>query len=459
MTTANEQEILNAISCNDGITAKDLSRELCIPKQEINKFLYGRKDVYIDDAYLWRTQKSITKQTEVTDSPTVASELRRATPFKMSEEWPEFVYEERKQIEEFFFDPKNSPFEDDETCSWHLLCCLSDHIKQFTETISDLSSYPRAKRLLKEYQRIYKIYQNSRFEKFKVYLLGDVCEYLGKVGRIDELFDTYDILASLPGYDVLHDNNDDYLSMTYIYHRPVKRGTDIIGTYGLQVNDWGKSHKQEIFNEINNVYKDADNPDLIASFLEDNFEKGWSRYKLDTDYRDYEPIVTKHHLDHYSLGLFFKRPYQIYCRELLRAAENVVRERYGVPKIGEGWVGETELYNLIVKTFKKANVANHYMAEWLGNQHIDVFIRGFNIAIEYQGEQHDKPVKYFGGEDAFQRRLALDQQKVEKCAAHGIPLIHVYPGYDKNELIHLIKRLMASEGKDNRLYIVGKKAQ
>ena len=30
-------------------------------------------------------------------------------------------------------------------------------------------------------------------------------------------------------------------------------------------------------------------------------------------------------------------------------------------------------------------------------QHIDIFIKDINTAIEYQGEQHYKPVERFGG--------------------------------------------------------------
>ena len=38
-----------------------------------------------------------------------------------------------------------------------------------------------------------------------------------------------------------------------------------------------------------------------------------------------------------------------------------------------------------------------------GQMSYDVFISGFNIAIEYQGKQHFEPIDYFGGEEAFKK--------------------------------------------------------
>ena len=43
----------------------------------------------------------------------------------------------------------------------------------------------------------------------------------------------------------------------------------------------------------------------------------------------------------------------------------------------------------------------HGRPNWLGRQHFDVGFQEENIAVEYQGAQHDKPVDYFGGEKAF----------------------------------------------------------
>lgn len=56
------------------------------------------------------------------------------------------------------------------------------------------------------------------------------------------------------------------------------------------------------------------------------------------------------------------------------------------------------------------------------------------FAIEYNGIQHYKPVKYFGGEAAFQRQKKCDQDKKEYCKEQGIELI-IIP-YDNEELLN-----------------------
>ena len=50
--------------------------------------------------------------------------------------------------------------------------------------------------------------------------------------------------------------------------------------------------------------------------------------------------------------------------------------------------------------------------------------------VEYHGEQHDRPVKWFGGEEKYLDLVAKDQHKVAFCLERGIPL-HVLRGDNK----------------------------
>ena len=52
------------------------------------------------------------------------------------------------------------------------------------------------------------------------------------------------------------------------------------------------------------------------------------------------------------------------------------------------------------------------MFPWLNRQRLDFFLPDYNIAIEYQGEQHFKPIKYFGGEKRFIDRIERDKKKI-----------------------------------------------
>jgi len=59
----------------------------------------------------------------------------------------------------------------------------------------------------------------------------------------------------------------------------------------------------------------------------------------------------------------------------------------------------------------------------------DFYLPELNILIEYDGEQHFKPVKIFGGEKTFKRIKERDKEKDTLAYIHGIPLIRIK--YDK----------------------------
>lgn len=107
--------------------------------------------------------------------------------------------------------------------------------------------------------------------------------------------------------------------------------------------------------------------------------------------------------------------------EILRESENLLRERHGLPRIGEGWVSEMELHNLILSRFP--SVIHHARPDWLRPQHLDIFIPDFPLAIEYHGQQHFEPLAFFGGEEALKETKRRDARKARKCKDHGVRLI------------------------------------
>lgn len=122
-----------------------------------------------------------------------------------------------------------------------------------------------------------------------------------------------------------------------------------------------------------------------------------------------------------------------------RKAENILREEKGIPGIGEGWISETELYYKIKDEFSEYSVINHFSDSFLGRQHFDIYIPEIKLAIEYQGLQHDKPVEYFGGIEAFIKQQKRDRRKLNLCKRHGIKMIYVREGYDINNVYSDIK--------------------
>lgn len=115
-------------------------------------------------------------------------------------------------------------------------------------------------------------------------------------------------------------------------------------------------------------------------------------------------------------------PFLELVEEILREAENDLRENHGLPRIGEGWVSETQLYRLIQSVFPDA--IQHATPDWIKPQHFDVFIPSKGIAFEYQGKQHFEPIDFFGGQEAFEQTMKRDKLKVQKCKSNGIFLIH-----------------------------------
>jgi hypothetical protein len=122
--------------------------------------------------------------------------------------------------------------------------------------------------------------------------------------------------------------------------------------------------------------------------------------------------------------------------------ENTIRESKKIPKIGEGWISETILFKQI-KSWLDIEVIHHGSPNWLGAQHLDIWIPKVKVAIEYQGIQHDKPIEFFGGEEGFQKTRERDERKRNLCVENEVHLIEVRPNYSvkalKKEIISIVQ--------------------
>jgi len=160
------------------------------------------------------------------------------------------------------------------------------------------------------------------------------------------------------------------------------------------------------------------------------------------DFKNYElclnidPGIS--YLNKYSLPSFFPKSNNILYSPI-REIENLLRTTKGLPKIGEGWISETTLYYEIKNALPNLEVIHHGSPDWLGRQHFDIWIPEINCAIEFQGQQHDEPIEFFGGELAFKANQNRDQIKKEKSKNNNVLLIEVRNGYDISEIIQKIK--------------------
>ncbi len=111
----------------------------------------------------------------------------------------------------------------------------------------------------------------------------------------------------------------------------------------------------------------------------------------------------------------------------------------------EKWKSEKALYEIVKRIFKNYKVSRHAQPIWLQPQHFDIYIPELSLAIEYMGEQHFRPIDYFGGEQAYEVNIERDRRKAQLCAKTETKLFYVR--YDDDikmkmkELVHITKDL------------------
>lgn len=106
------------------------------------------------------------------------------------------------------------------------------------------------------------------------------------------------------------------------------------------------------------------------------------------------------------------------------------------------WKTEEIITKTISKYYKDYIVIPQHRPFWLkssfgGQMSYDIYISELKIAIEYQGEQHFKPVDYFGGEESFKKVQIRDKEKQQLSKEKGIKLIYI--NYWENVTESLIK--------------------
>lgn len=125
--------------------------------------------------------------------------------------------------------------------------------------------------------------------------------------------------------------------------------------------------------------------------------------------------------------------------------ENEVRRELGYKVIGEQWTNETMMIHIIEKIYPDCEIKKHYRPEWLDKLELDAYVPDHKIGFEYQGIQHYKPVKQWGGENQLKKQQEHDKHKLELCRQLDIKLIII--SYDEplsEELI--LKKINDSTG-------------
>lgn len=108
-------------------------------------------------------------------------------------------------------------------------------------------------------------------------------------------------------------------------------------------------------------------------------------------------------------------------KHIKKKADELYRHMIDEGRVPVKWGHELKLYMTIRKYVK--NVEYQYRCEWLGLQSFDIFLPDYNVAIEYQGQQHYEPVDFFGGEESFEKNAERDEKKRRLAEENGVVVL------------------------------------
>ena len=187
------------------------------------------------------------------------------------------------------------------------------------------------------------------------------------------------------------------------------------------------------YNQVLNQYK--------TDFSEKCVKKLWNKGQIWLSY-DENPLSYIN--GNYSFFYFIENSIRLIFLSIIFSNQDDFRTSIGLPKIGQGWVSETNLFNTINNYFDKIKVIQHASPICLGRQHLDIYLPELKIAIEYQGKQHSEPITFFGGVEGHQKTIERDERKKKLCAENECLLLFVYPETKIDEFIIELNKAILS---------------
>lgn len=106
-------------------------------------------------------------------------------------------------------------------------------------------------------------------------------------------------------------------------------------------------------------------------------------------------------------------------------------------------LGETKVSIFLdkykIKYIKQYSITNESLFCSNKNIVVDFYVIQYNLFIEYNGEQHYKPINAFGGEESFYKQQERDMALRQYCKEHNINLLEIsYKEY--NNIDDILKR-------------------
>lgn len=137
-----------------------------------------------------------------------------------------------------------------------------------------------------------------------------------------------------------------------------------------------------------------------------------------------------------KVPVYTPRVRDLYVKNITRESELILGHETGVEY---RWISESILFKQIQLAFKDCIVKRHASPNFLGRQHYDVYLPELKIALEYQGDQHFRPISFFGGEAGFIETQKRDRCKRKLSEDNGVYQIDVLPGYN---IVGVLKKIL-----------------
>lgn len=113
------------------------------------------------------------------------------------------------------------------------------------------------------------------------------------------------------------------------------------------------------------------------------------------------------------------------CGNIFLIAPNHILSGEGCPYCKSS-KGEISVMYVLKEYYGMKETEDFYHGYVLQNKlHLDFYLPSFDLAIEYDGAQHYRPVDWFGGKASFDKQKKRDKLKDQYCKDHGIKLIRI----------------------------------
>lgn len=199
-------------------------------------------------------------------------------------------------------------------------------------------------------------------------------------------------------------------------------------------------HKNKKFNYSLVEYKNCNTPVIIICDEHGKFEQTpndhfrysgcWKCYgKLNTE--EFIKLSNEIHNKKYDYSLVnydkYKNEVSIICKK-----HGIFKQKPSYHLKGSGCqncknsLGENKIFNFLIKNnvdfIQQKRFAD---CKYKYTLPFDFYLPKYNLCIEYDGKQHFKPIKKFGGEQEFKERKIKDKIKTEYCKKNNIKLLRI----------------------------------